>query len=115
MPVRRILSDLHPLTWNNHIENLVLLYIQLKRAGASQADIARSYCIRTYEDYACNRVSARYYLREYLYRTYPNESTEVHFPRNSVLYSALELAKIHFIDEHHDMLTKKQFKATYCS
>lgn len=113
MPVRRILSDLHPLTWNNHIENLVLLY-SLNVPGRHRL-ILLDLIVYVHTKIMPVTVfqHAIIYVNIYTERI-QTRALRFIFPEIPCC-TALELAKIHFIDEHHDMLTKKQFKATYCS
>ena len=113
MPVRRILSDLHPLTWNNHIENLVLLY-SLNVPGRHRL-ILLDLIVYVHTKIMPVTVFQHtiIYVNIYIERI-QTRALRFIFPEIPCC-TALELAKIHFIDEHHDMLTKKQFKATYYS
>ena len=107
------------LTWNNHVEYLVKsafqkLYflIQLKRSGVDVADIVQYYCacIRSTLDYACPvfHYALPTYLREDLERI-QKRALRCIFP--GVPYStALELANIQSIDDHHEALTNKLFQ-----
>ena len=107
------------LTWNNHVEYLVKsafqkLYflIQLKRSGEDIAEIVQYYCtcIRSTLDYACPvfHYALPLYLREDLERIQKRVLRCI-FP--GVPYStALELANIQSIDDHHEALTNKLFQ-----
>jgi hypothetical protein len=104
------------LTWNNHVEYLVksafqkfYFLIQLKRSGVDTAEIVQSYCacIRSTLDYACPvfHYALPIYLREDLERI-QKRALRCIFP--GVPYStALELANIQSIDDHHEALTNK--------
>ena len=107
------------LTWNNHVEYLVKsafqqLYflIQLKRSVEEIAEIVQYYCacIRSTLDYACPvfHYALPLYLREDLERI-QKRALRCIFP--GVPYStALELANIQSIDDHHEALTNKLFQ-----
>jgi hypothetical protein len=107
------------LTWNNHVEYLVKsafqkLYflIQLKWSGVDIAETVQYYCacIRSTLGYACPvcHYALPIYLREDLERIQKRALRRI-FP--GVPYStALELANIQSIDDHHEALTNKLFQ-----